>query len=60
MDFSKLTLGDKILGGTAIALVIDLLFFPWHSIDTGTGAWQADDQWTGQMDHAGGTLFYPG
>ena len=33
MDFSKLTLGDKILGGTAIALVIDLVFLPWHSID---------------------------
>ncbi|WP_426574131.1 hypothetical protein [Aquihabitans sp. McL0605] len=30
MDFSKLTLGDKILGGCALVLVIDLLFLPWH------------------------------
>lgn len=32
MDFSRLTLGDKILGGTAIALVITLVFLPWHSV----------------------------
>ena len=32
MDFSRLTTGDKILGGTAIALVIDLVLLPWHSI----------------------------
>ena len=32
MDFSKLTLGDKILGGCAIVLVIDLLFLPWHHV----------------------------
>ena len=31
MDFSKLTLGDKILGGCAIVLLIDLVFLPWHS-----------------------------
>lgn len=32
MDFSKLTLGDKILGGCAIVLLIDLLFLPWHHV----------------------------
>ena len=31
MDFSKLSLGDKIVGGTSIVLLIDLLFLPWHS-----------------------------
>ena len=35
MDFSKLTLGDKIVGGAGIVLIIALLFFPWHSIDLG-------------------------
>lgn len=33
MDMSKLTLGDKIIAGTGIVLVITLLFLPWHSID---------------------------
>lgn len=35
MDFNKLTLGDKIIGGTGIVLLIDLLFLPWHSVDVG-------------------------
>ena len=35
MDLSKLTLGDKIIGGTAIGMIITLLFFPWHNIDFG-------------------------
>lgn len=35
MDLNKLTLGDKILGGTSLVLVIFLLFLPWHSIDLG-------------------------
>lgn len=35
MDLSKLTMTDKILAGTGLALVIDLLFLPWHSIDLG-------------------------
>jgi hypothetical protein len=35
VDLNKLTLGDKIIGGTGIVLVITLLFFPWHSIDLG-------------------------
>lgn len=35
MDLSKLTLGDKIIGGTAIGMIITLIFFPWHSVDLG-------------------------
>lgn len=35
MDLNKLTLGDKILGGAGILLILDLLLFPWHSIDIG-------------------------
>ncbi len=33
MDLSKLSLSDKIIGGTGIVLIIDLLFLPWHSVD---------------------------
>ncbi|HET7652636.1 MAG TPA: hypothetical protein VFK42_06335 [Acidimicrobiales bacterium] len=35
MDLNKLTLGDKILGGAGILLILDLLLFPWHSVDLG-------------------------
>lgn len=35
MDLSKLSLSDKIIGGTGIVLLLDLLAFPWHSIDLG-------------------------
>jgi hypothetical protein len=35
MDLSKLSLSDKIIGGTGIVLLIDLLFLPWHKIDLG-------------------------
>lgn len=35
MDLSKLSMSDKIIGGTGLVLIIDLLFFPWHSIDIG-------------------------
>lgn len=37
MDLNKLTLSDKILGGTGILLIIDLLFFPWHHISVDLG-----------------------
>lgn len=33
MDLSKLSMGDKIILGAGALLVLDLLFFPWHSID---------------------------
>jgi hypothetical protein len=32
MDLSKLSLGDKIVGGTGIVLLITLLFLPWHHV----------------------------
>jgi hypothetical protein len=35
VDFSKMRVPDWILGGCALVLVIDLLFFPWHSVDLG-------------------------
>ena len=35
MDLSKLTMGEKVVAGAGILLVIDLLFFPWHKIDLG-------------------------
>ena len=35
MDLSKLTLGEKIVAGAGIVLLIDLLFLPWHNIDVG-------------------------
>lgn len=38
MDLSKLTIGEKIVGGAGIVLVLDLLLFPWHKIDFGIGA----------------------
>lgn len=38
MDLNKLTMGDKIVAGTGIFLVISLLFLPWHNIDFGFGA----------------------
>ncbi|MEO6206860.1 MAG: hypothetical protein ABIP77_02750 [Candidatus Limnocylindrales bacterium] len=30
MDLSKLTMGEKIIGGAGIVLVLDLILFPWH------------------------------
>jgi hypothetical protein len=38
VDLSKLKLSDKILGGTSIVLLIDLLFFPWHHYSYGGDA----------------------
>lgn len=35
VDLSKLTMGEKIVGGAGILLLIDLLFLPWHKIDLG-------------------------
>ena len=37
MDLSKMRTPDWILGGCALVLIIDLLFFPWHkeTIDLG-------------------------
>jgi len=35
VDLKKLTLGEQIIGGAGIVLVITLLFLPWHNIDLG-------------------------
>ena len=35
MDLDKLTTSDKIVAGTGIALALDLLVLPWHSVDAG-------------------------
>lgn len=35
MDLNKLTLSDKIIAGTGLVLLIDLLFLPWHNVDLG-------------------------
>ena len=37
MNLNDLSLGQKIIGAAGILLIIDLLFLPWHSIDTGFG-----------------------
>ncbi|HEY4376627.1 MAG TPA: hypothetical protein VGM93_05695 [Acidimicrobiales bacterium] len=41
MDLTKLSLGDKIIGGTTIVLLIDLLFLPWHSVSVHAGIYSA-------------------
>ena len=47
MDASRLSLGEKIAGGSGLALFI-FMFFPWYGIDIGIGsddfsAWTAFD-----------------
>lgn len=37
MDLKKLTLGEQIISGAGILLVIGLLFFPWHKVELGFG-----------------------
>ena len=37
MDLSKMRTPDWILGGCALVLIIDLLFFPWHKVDINLG-----------------------
>lgn len=35
MDLNKLSMGDKVVAGAGIALVINLVFLPWHKVDLG-------------------------
>jgi hypothetical protein len=35
VDLNKLSLGDRIVGGTGIVLFLLLLIVPWHSVDLG-------------------------
>lgn len=44
MDFSKLSREDWMVGGGSILLIIDLLFFAWHSYSLGVA---------GSVDFAG-------
>ena len=37
MDLSKMRTPDWILGGCALVLIVDLLFFPWHKVDIDLG-----------------------
>jgi uncharacterized membrane protein YgdD (TMEM256/DUF423 family) len=37
VDLSKMRTPDWILGGCALVLIIDLLFFPWHKVDVNLG-----------------------
>jgi len=37
VDLSKMRTPDWILGGCALVLIIDLLFFPWHKVDIDLG-----------------------
>lgn len=35
MDLSKLSRGEKIVAGAGVALILDLVFLPWHSLELG-------------------------
>lgn len=39
VDLNDLSTNDKIVGGCSLGLVISLLFFNWHSVDTGFGTY---------------------
>jgi hypothetical protein len=41
MDFKKLTQGERIVLIAGLLLIIDLLFLPWHSVDTPLGDFTA-------------------
>ena len=50
MDLSRVTLGDKILAGAGIALVIDLVILPWRTIfGQGTTAVSPPDAIWGEL-----------
>ena len=37
----KLTLGDRVVGGAGVVLLVDLLFLPWHHVEVGFGTFTA-------------------
>lgn len=42
MDWlKKLSLGDRLVAGGGVLLLVDLLFLPWHHIEVGFGAFTA-------------------
>ena len=54
MDFSKLSREDWMVGGGALLLIIDLLFFAWHSYSFGPIS--VDSSGTGAPDGIWGVL----
>ena len=54
MDFSKLSREDWMVGGGALLLIIDLLFFAWHSYSFGPVS--VDSSGTGAPDGIWGVL----
>lgn len=46
MDFSKLTLSDRVIGGSGIALLI-FSFFPWYGASVHFGAFSASKSYSG-------------
>ena len=50
MDTSRVTLGDKIVAGAAIALIVDLAFLPWHQVFSfGSTALDPPGGWWGTL-----------
>src|SRR5690349_12858710 len=47
MDLKKLSLGERIMGGAAVLLAIDLVALPWHRISVGIGAFSVSASRTG-------------
>lgn len=47
MDLNKLTMGDKIVAGTGIVLIIGLFAFPWHSVS----AFGFSDSWSAMSNN---------
>ena len=54
MDFSKLSREDLLVGVGGIVLIIDLLFFAWHSYSA--GPFSVDSTGTGAPDGIWGVL----
>ena len=47
MDLKKLSLGERVMGGAAVLLAIDLVALPWHRISIGIGAFSVSASRTG-------------
>ena len=58
MDLTKLTREDRIVGGVALLLFVDLLFFPWFHFSFSAGAFSvsASSSGTGAPDGFLGVL----
>jgi len=58
VDLAKLSPEDRVLGGSGLVLMIDLLFFPWHheSVSLGSVSVSASQSATSAPDAAWGVL----